>query len=287
MENMTEPDENVEEKYQRLKTHLAGLGRAAVAFSGGVDSTLLLRVAKDVLGEDVLAITVVSETTPEQERKAAARFAGDIGVLYVAIPTDELKSEAFTTNPEDRCYHCKRFRFGRLVRIAKNEGFTYILDGENTDDLEDYRPGMRAARELGIISPLREAAFSKSDIRILARRLGLQAWNRPASACLATRIPYGMEITAERLRRIDCGEMFLRDSGLTGEIRVRLTGEHSVRIELSPEGLERIVREPFRRQVIVFFRDLGFRYVAVDLEGYRMGSLNPVSAKGGAGEKDG
>lgn len=276
---MKDTDEKIQEKYQRLREHLMSLGRAAVAFSGGVDSTLLLRVAKEVLGEDVLAITVVSETTPEQERNDAARFAKEIGVLHVVIPTDELTSEAFITNPEDRCYHCKRLRFGRLARIAKNEGYTHILDGENTGDLDDWRPGRRAARELGIISPLREAGLSKSEIRALARRLGLRAWNRPASACLASRIPYGMEITAERLRRIDRGEMYLRDAGMTGEIRVRLAGDESVRIELSPEDLERIVREPFRTRVVAFFRGLGFRYTAVDLEGYRMGSLNPEPKK--------
>ena len=279
----TDTDDKIQVKYRRLVHHLTRLGRAAVAFSGGVDSSLLLWAAKASLGENVLAITVVSETTPEQERAAAARFAEDIGVLYMAVQTDELASEAFISNPEDRCYHCRRLRFGRLVRIAENEGIFHILDGENTDDLDDYRPGRRASQELGIVSPLREAGFSKGEIRSLARRLGLPVWNRPASACLASRIPFGMKITADRLRRIDRGETYLRDAGIPGEIRVRLAADRSARIELSSEGLARMVQEPLRTRVVAFFRDLGFRYVAVDLEGYRLGSLNPERSEAGVG----
>lgn len=281
---MTDDRENVEAKYQRLKAHLQGLGRVIVAFSGGVDSTLLLRVSRDVLGENVLAVSVVSETMPDRDREAAARFALEIGVPYMTVPTDELFHESFRTNPVDRCYYCKRLRFGHIVRIGAKKGVAHILDGENIDDLDDYRPGRRAARELGIISPLREAGFSKKEVRILARRLGLGVWNRPASACLASRIPHGMAITAERLRRIDCGEMFLRDAGISSEIRVRLIDDRSARIEIPTGDLDAIVREPFRSRIVAFFKDLGFRRIAVDLEGYRTGSLNPERSPDGVGE---
>ncbi len=273
---MTDTDAKIQEKYRRLKARLMGLDRVAVAFSGGIDSTLLLRTATDVLGENVLAVTAVSETTPAEDRKAAARFAGAIGVRYMVIPTDELRSGTFAANPHDRCYHCKLLRYGRLARTAADEGFSHIVDGENIDDLDDWRPGRRAARELGIISPLREAGLSKRDIRALARRRGIASWDRPASACLASRIPHGMEITEERLRRIDRAETYLRASGLAGRIRVRLSGDASARIELSDQCMERIVAEPFRTRVVQFFKDLGFRHIAVDLEGYRMGSLNPT-----------
>lgn len=269
---------NIQERYRRLKTCLAQLGRVGVAFSGGVDSTLLLRAAADVLGrENVLALTAVSETTPEEEQRAAARSAGEIGVFRMVIPTDELRLKRFVDNPVDRCYHCRRLRFEQLVRMACDAGFSLVVDGENADDINDYRPGRRAARELGIKSPLCDAGFSKIEIRTLARQLGLQVWDRPSSACLASRIPSGMKITAERLRLIDRGEMFLREAGIVGHIRARLMGDRSVSIELSSEGLERIVREPLRTHVVAFFKDLGFSSITVDLQGYRTGSLNPTA----------
>jgi len=283
---MTDDRDNVEAKYRRLKAHLQRLGRVIVAFSGGVDSTLLLRVSRDVLGENVLAVSVVSETMPERDREAAARFAVEIGVRYVTLPTDELFHERFRANPVDRCYYCKRLRFGHIVRIGANKGVAHILDGENIDDLDDYRPGRRAARELGIISPLREAGFSKREVRTLARRLGLGVWNRPASACLASRIPYGLTITAERLQGIDRGEMFLRDAGISGEIRVRLIDDRSVRIEIPTGDIDVIVREPFRSRTVAFFKNLGFRRIAVDLEGYRTGNLNPERSPDGLGEAE-
>jgi uncharacterized protein len=260
-------------KYRMLRDRLAELGRVAVAFSGGTDSSLLLAVAGRVLGDDVLAVTVVSETTPRRERATAIRLARDLGVEHRVLQVNELEDPAFVSNPPDKCYICKKARFGRLLETAAECGFRHVADGENADDVADYRPGSRAARELGVRSPLREAGLTKAEVRRLSHRLELPNWDRPASACLASRIPYHQPITAEKLQQIDEGEEFLRSLGLTEQVRVRHEGR-SARIEVEEAALPDFLETSVRRRLMEKFRGLGFSHVALDLEGYRTGSLN-------------
>ena len=205
-----------------------------VAFSGGVDSTLLLKVASDVLGDEVLAVTALSETTPRHERKDAIDLAKALGVKHLQVQTHELKLPEFIKNPENKCYICKKDRFGGLMEIAKKKGYPYVIDGGNLDDHRDYRPGIKATRELGVRSPLSEAKLSKKDIRALSKRLNLPTWNKPSYACLASRIPYHSPITAEKLSQVEAGEEFLRELGLSGQIRVR-NHKEIARLEIESE----------------------------------------------------
>ncbi|GBC63052.1 TIGR00268 family protein [Desulfonema ishimotonii] len=264
-----------DEKYRLLGRILREMGRVAIAFSGGVDSTVLLSIAGDLLQENVLALTAISETTPRHELNDAVAFAEASGIRHITLQTHEMALPEFTANSPDRCYICKKYRFIRLIGRAEKEGFPHVADGENTDDTKDYRPGSRAARELGIRSPLREAGLSKVEIRMLAKNMGLSVWRTPSSACLASRIPCGTEITPRRLRLIDDGETFLRELGVTGQVRVRLSDPQTVRIESDAEAICRLAGEKVRRQVVAHFRAAGIRFVTLDLEGYRMGSLNP------------
>jgi uncharacterized protein len=268
----------LEAKYLRLQGILKEIGRVLIAFSGGVDSTLLLKVAKDVLGDDVLAVTALSETTPRHEREDAVRFAKELGSEHLVVETDELDNPEFVKNPLDKCYVCKKSRFGGLVALAKEKGFPYVADGENLDDHGDFRPGMKATRELGVRSPLSEAGFSKQEIRQLSKGLNLPTWDKPPYACLASRIPYHSPISAEKLRQVDAGEEFIRDLGVV-QVRVRHYGE-TARIEVEAEDLPKVVSETFRNRIVDYFKELGFQTIALDLEGYRMGSLNPVINKG-------
>jgi uncharacterized protein len=249
--------------------------RVLVAFSGGVDSTLLLKAAADVLGDRVLAVTALSATTPDHERRDAAQFAHSMGVHHQEIASHELTIPAFIANPPDKCYICKKSRFGELVRLASEKGISWVLDGENMDDDADYRPGSRAARELGVRSPLREADMTKSEIRQLSRWLGLPTWNKPSYACLASRIPYGHTITPEKLKQVDAGEAFIRGLGISWQVRIRHE-ENTARIEVETDAIARFMDKDVRQQVVSRLRALGFRFVALDLEGYTTGSLNRV-----------
>jgi uncharacterized protein len=260
-------------KYENLKGILGGMDRVLVAFSGGVDSTLLLRTARDELGEGVLAVTALSETTPSHERADAIRLAHEMGVVHRLVETRELDRRSFSENPKTKCYICKKLRFGQLVDMATDSGYTVVIDGENSDDAADYRPGTRAARELGVRSPLKEAGLSKAEVRELSRRLGLSTWDKPAYACLASRIPYGSPITAENLRQVDAAEDAMRELGLTGSIRVRHYGD-TARIELAPADIPRLAADPLRRRAVEAVKAVGFLFVTLDLEGYRQGSLN-------------
>ncbi len=262
-------------RYERLLELLNSLGPAAVAFSGGVDSTLLLRAALDALGaRQVLAVTAVSAFFPAWEQQYSRDLAHQIGARQLLVPCDLLALPAVVRNDPLRCYHCKKALFGDCAEMARQTGFSLMLDGTNLDDGRDYRPGSRAARELGVRSPLAEAGLGKQDIRDLSRRLGLPTWKRPAFACLASRIPYGSPISAHALRQVDRCESALRSLGFDGS-RARHHGA-SVRIEIPLHLLSQILAEPARRAVIRAAKEAGFTYVCLDLEGYRSGSLNEI-----------
>ncbi|MGC8494005.1 MAG: ATP-dependent sacrificial sulfur transferase LarE [Syntrophobacteraceae bacterium] len=257
-------------KLQELIAHMEGV---VVAFSGGVDSTLLLRVAAETLGNRVLAVTASSETTPAHEMEEARRFASEFGVTHLVIESDELKNPEYVKNPPEKCYICKKGRFSVICAIAKAFELPWVADGSNLDDRGDFRPGMKALSELGVRSPLLEAGFSKADVRALSRELGLSTWDKPPYACLATRIPYGSPITAEKLRQIDAAEDYIRAMSISRQVRVRHYGD-TARIELAPEDIPKLLEFEARTLVSAFLKNLGFRFVTLDLEGYRMGSLN-------------
>jgi len=263
----------LEERYARLKAELAGFGSVVVAFSGGVDSTFLLKVAIDVLGSDkVLALTATSPTYPEFEFQEACQLAKLFGARQLVVESDELKIPGFAQNDRRRCYHCKSELFGICRDKAEELGYAEILDGSNLDDLQDYRPGREAACELAVRSPLLECGLGKEEIRALSRRLGLPTAEKQAFACLSSRFPYGTEITAERLRQVDRCETFLRRQGFNN-YRVRYH-DAIARIEVAPAELERLFNPELRQAVIKAFKAAGFTYVTLDLQGYRTGSMN-------------
>lgn len=260
------------EKHERLRTIIAETGGLLVAYSGGVDSTLLLRVAAEVLGDRALAVTAASETYPAQEVEDAIALARELGVRQRVIHTTELETEEFASNPPERCFYCKTELFGKLVEIAKEEGLAVVADGSNVDDTGDFRPGMKAAAQLGIRSPLREAGFTKADVRELSRRLGLPTWDKPSFACLASRFPYGHRISPEELRKVAAAEQVLRDLGVR-QARVRHYGD-TARIEVSPDDFTTLLEDENRHRVIAGFHQIGYLYITLDLEGYRTGSMN-------------
>lgn len=260
------------EKLKILEDHLKTLESVAIAFSGGVDSTFLLKVASKVLGENVLAITATSSTYPERELKEAIAFAEELHVKQVVIASDELEVEGFAENPVNRCYLCKNELFGKLKAIAEKEGMKHLVEGSNFDDLGDYRPGMQAVKEHEVRSPLREAMLTKNDIRELSREMGLKTWNKQSFACLSSRFPYGEKITHERLKMIDKAEQFLLDQGFK-QVRVRFHGDIA-RLELGQGEFVRMLDETVRSKVYEEFNKIGFKYTALDLKGYRTGSMN-------------
>jgi len=260
-------------KTERLQAIIRARPKALVAFSGGVDSTLLLKLCRDVLGPaNVTAVTGVSQTYTPEEKRTARRVARELGVPHVLIETDELACAAFARNPADRCYHCKRELFGRIAALAKTLGIDAFYDASNVDDLSDYRPGRRAVEEFGVASPLVQAGFTKKDVRALSKKLGLASWDKPANPCLASRVPYGTPITVETLRKVRAGEKFIRGLGFP-IVRLRHHGKLA-RIEVPAADLVRILRPATARKIARRLRSLGYLWTALDLEGYSMGSLN-------------
>jgi uncharacterized protein len=259
---------------ERLHKILAGLGSVAVAYSGGTDSTYLLAACLDVLGTDrVLALTADSPLTSRTELAEARALAVHLGALHRVLPSDDLANPAITANPPDRCYHCKFARFKRLLDVARSEGFNHLVHGENADDATDYRPGSRAAGELGVRAPLREAGLTKDEVRLLSRARGLPTWDKPSNSCLASRFPYGVHLTAEGLARVEAAEEALRRDWDLRQLRVR---DHYpvARLEVPPEEIVRLAQPENRAAAVATLRSLGYRYVALDLAGYRMGSFN-------------
>ena len=255
------------EKLERLKNYLRGLGSVAVAFSGGVDSTFLLKVAHDTLGDKVLALTVASVFVPRSELDAAKKFCADNDIRQIIFEADVLNVEGVKENPVNRCYLCKRALFENFLRLAEDK---ILVEGSNTDDASDYRPGMKALTELNIKSPLREVDLSKSEIRELSRALNLPTADKPSMACLASRIPYGEPLTAKKLSQVEAAEEFLRGAGFN-QLRVRVHG-NIARIEVLPDEFSKLLK--LREEISARLKGLGFDYVTLDLQGYRTGSLN-------------
>jgi len=261
-------------KLELLKEKLMSLKSVAVAYSGGVDSTFLLKVAQEVLGDNVIAITAKSSTYPERELREAKKFAEEIGVKHIVIVSEELEIEGFAKNPSNRCYYCKKELFTKLNNIAKENNINQVIDGSNLDDTGDFRPGMVAAKELGIISPLKIAGMTKDDIRGISKVYGLKTWNKSSLACLSSRVPYGSEITLKKLKMIEEAEQFLLDLGFQ-QVRVRHHGEIA-RIEVSPDEREKIFNVELMNKISAKLKKIGFKYVTLDLSGYRTGSMNEV-----------
>ena len=267
--------ELLEEKYQRLREILRGYKRVLVAYSGGTDSALLLSVAAQELGDQVLAVTAVSPTSTRREIEEARLLAGQLGVWHLEIDSQEMQLRDFTVNSPERCYHCKRCRFSNLKELACKEQIHWVLDGSNVDDLKDFRPGMRAAVELGVVSPLKEAGFGKKEIRSLSFQLGLSTWNKPSSPCLASRIPYGQVISAGKLRRIEAAEEVLRARGFS-PVRVRHF-EWEARLEVTGEQFAALIS--MAGEITERLKGLGFKDVTLNLAGFVSGSLNKLLEK--------
>lgn len=260
------------EKLEDLKQILKKMENVAIAFSGGVDSSFLVKVAKDVLGDKVLAITATSSIHPEFEIKDAKIFTAQNGIRHTIFKSEELKNENFKSNPPDRCYLCKKELFSAIKNIANKENIKYILDATNFDDLSDYRPGVKALEELEIISPLKDVKLTKEEIRALSKEMNLKSWNKPAFACLVSRIPYGIEITEKRLKMIERAEKYIMNLGIS-QVRVRYH-DKIARIEINKNDIPLLLKHS--DEINAELKKLGFTYITRDLEGYRTGSLNEV-----------
>lgn len=259
-------------KLEALKDKLKSMESVVVAFSGGVDSSFLVKVAHDVLGDKVLAVTARSSTFPEREFKEAVEFAAQYNIPHRVVFSEELEVEGFADNPRNRCYLCKQELFSKMKQLAANEGYKYVVEGSNYDDTGDYRPGLQAISELGIASPLREVGLTKNEIRLLSKEMGLKTWDKPSFACLSSRFPYGERITKEKLEMVDKAEQTLIDMGFR-QVRVRHHGSVA-RIEVNEEEFGRFIDSKIRDEIYSRFKELGFLYVALDLKGYRTGSMN-------------
>jgi uncharacterized protein len=265
----------IEEKYTHLKEIFRAMGRVVVAYSGGVDSSLLLKVAKDTLGDgDAVAVTALSPLYPDREVAGAEKVAKEMGVRHVLVESNELEIEGFSKNPPNRCYYCKKKLFEELLSVAQKEGISFVVEGSTLDDEADHRPGRKAVQELGVRSPLKEARFIKEEVRELSNALGLTTWDKPSFACLASRFPYGAEITQEALKRVDEAEGFLFGLGFK-QVRVRHYGDLA-RIEVLREEMGRLIDGDLREKVVSRLKEIGYKYVTLDLQGFRSGSMNEV-----------
>ena len=262
-------------KLEKLKDELRKMGSVAIGFSGGVDSSFLLKVASDVLGDKALAITVSSMFSPKQEIFDAVQYAKQMGAHHIVIDVDMEEIEDLKENPENRCYFCKKFIFSKIKDAAKQENISYVVDASNYDDLDDYRPGMKALERVGVVSPLVDVELGKDEIREFSKDMGLDTWDKPAFACLASRFPYGIEITKPRLEQVEKAELYLRSLGFK-QFRVRYHIEIA-RIEVSKNDFQQILAHS--DEIVKKFRELGFNYITLDIEGYRTGSLNEVLKK--------
>ncbi|MBW1896463.1 MAG: ATP-dependent sacrificial sulfur transferase LarE [Deltaproteobacteria bacterium] len=259
-------------KKGRLVNQLKSAGSLLVAYSGGVDSSFLLALSHETLGDRVVAATAVSEIYPSRDLVEARAFTRERGIQHILFESKVTALAGFVSNGPDRCYHCKKLLFQQLIEIAAEQSLQNVAHGANGDDLQDYRPGLKAAKEMGILSPLSDAGLSKEDVRFLAREMGLPQWDKPPMACLATRIPYESPITVEKLKMIEKAEAFLFDSGIM-QCRVRHHGPVA-RIELDEAGQKAVMDDNLREAIIRKFRNIGFLHVALDLDGYVSGSMN-------------
>ena len=266
-------NEVTQRKYEHLQLILKELDSVVIGYSGGVDSTLLLKVAHDVLGDRALAVIGRSETYPSSEYQEAVALAQSFGARYIEVTTEETDDLKFKENPPDRCYFCKSELFGKLADIAAREGIPWIADGSITDDIGDFRPGMKAKKEKNVCSPLLDAGLSKEEVREISKFLSLSTWDKPSFACLASRFPYGFGITKENLSKIDRAEAFLRTLNFRN-YRVRHHDDKTARIEVNANEIARLIEPEIRERITTFFTSLGFIYITLDLKGYRTGSMN-------------